>query len=78
MSTTLRRSSPVAAGIAAVSATMLATQRGLRRLARHSRRRRLQPLAGLNEHMLRDIGMPRCGVMPFRKRAHRDWADPRD
>jgi hypothetical protein len=77
MSTTLHRSSPVAAGIAAVSATMLAAQRIHDRLARRVRRRRLEPLAGLSEHMLRDIGAARCGLMPFRRRAHRDWSDPR-
>jgi uncharacterized protein YjiS (DUF1127 family) len=77
MSTILHRSSPVAAGIAAVSATMLAAQRTLHRLAPRVRRRRLEPLAGLSEHVLRDIGLSRCGLMPFRRHAHRDWSDPR-
>ena len=61
MSTTIRRLIPAAPLLAA-----LWTFRALRRLAR--RRRRVEQLAGLSDHMLRDIGVARTAVLAFRDR----------
>jgi uncharacterized protein YjiS (DUF1127 family) len=64
MSTTLFRSSLPAAMVAAVNAA----GRALRRLLRPSRRRRMEHLNGLSDHILRDIGLERRGAPPFRPR----------
>jgi uncharacterized protein YjiS (DUF1127 family) len=68
MSTTLHRTRPAAIVLAA----MLTTLRALRPLLRRRRRRRAEPLAGLSDHILRDIGVARCGVLPFRLASRRD------
>jgi uncharacterized protein YjiS (DUF1127 family) len=75
MSTTLRRGSAATAGRRAFRLTLMAVSRALGRLGRSwRRRRRREALTGLSEHMLRDIGMLRCGIV---RRGREDWSDPR-
>lgn len=64
MSTIPFQSSVPAAMIAALNAAGLA----LRRLLRPTRRRRIERLDGLSDHLLRDIGLERRGAATFRPR----------
>lgn len=73
MSTTIRRWNPAAILLGAA----LAAFRVLRRLTtRRSRRRPRQPLAGLSDHMLRDIGVARTAVLAFRDRSRKETRSP--
>jgi len=75
MSTTLHRTSAATAGRRALQPALLAVARALRGLRLSFRRRReREALTGLSEHMLRDIGMLRCGIV---RRERQDWLDPR-
>lgn len=64
MSTTIHRRTPAAI----LPAVVLAALRILRRLARRTRRDRMEPLAGLSDHILRDIGVARGASPAFRDR----------
>jgi uncharacterized protein YjiS (DUF1127 family) len=72
MTTTIRRRNPAAILLGAA----LAALRMLRRFARRARRNRMEPLAGLSDHMLRDIGVARTAVPAFRDRRQKGAQSP--
>lgn len=61
---------------AAIAAATYAAVRALRALT-HPRRRRAQPLAGLSDHILRDIGVGSRGTPPLRGYGDSDSSSPR-